>query len=187
MKLNSKHIVKLKDGTEVVLRSPTPDDALKYIQFLDEIFKSSKFTITQADEYDTNIESQKTKIKSILNKKNNIIIIAEFNEKIIGNIDFKSNPERKRIKHRGEFGMSVLPSWQGKGLGKLLLKTLIEWCKQKDNEIEKIELRVVKKNLPALNLYKKLGFIEEGTVSGEIKTSENKYLDTLIMGLWIYN
>jgi ribosomal-protein-alanine N-acetyltransferase len=50
-------------------------------------------------------------------------------------------------------------SWRGKGVGFEVITRVLEFCFT-DLELELIELGVDKKNLRALNLYKRLGFIE---------------------------
>ena len=50
-------------------------------------------------------------------------------------------------------------SWRGKGVGFEVLTRVLEFCFM-DLELELIELGVDKKNLRAINLYKRLGFIE---------------------------
>ena len=54
--------------------------------------------------------------------------------------------------------IAVLPAYQGRGLGKVLLSSMIEECKLR--AIERMTLEVRESNLVAQSLYKKLGFVE---------------------------
>jgi len=54
--------------------------------------------------------------------------------------------------------IAISPTYQGKGLGSLLLKALINLCKTNDEEQIWLEVRV--SNLAAIGLYNKLGFVE---------------------------
>ena len=54
--------------------------------------------------------------------------------------------------------IAVLPAYQGRGLGKVLLSSMIEECKLR--AIERMTLEVRESNLVAQSLYRKLGFVE---------------------------
>jgi RimJ/RimL family protein N-acetyltransferase len=51
-------------------------------------------------------------------------------------------------------------SWRGKGVGFEVITRVLEFCFT-DLELELVELGVDKKNLKAINLYTRLGFIED--------------------------
>lgn len=73
---------------------------------------------------------------------------------------------------------------QGNGLGRQLMEYLIKWARENRN-VEKIELRVRSSNTPAISLYEKLGFAEEGRMVKRIRIGEGQYLDDITMGLWV--
>lgn len=56
--------------------------------------------------------------------------------------------------------IAVDPSYRGKGVGNLLLKGMLDYCKSKNVIAMTLEVRA--SNIVAQNLYKKYGFIEEG-------------------------
>jgi GNAT superfamily N-acetyltransferase len=58
-----------------------------------------------------------------------------------------------------ELGMAVLADYRGKGIGTALMKTLLEQMKMKG--LKTISLSVDPNN-PAINLYRRFGFIEVG-------------------------
>jgi RimJ/RimL family protein N-acetyltransferase len=63
--------------------------------------------------------------------------------------------------------------WRGKGVGYEVISRVLEFCFV-DLELEIVKLGVSKKNLKAVNLYKRLGFIEnshEFNSHGSIKMS----------------
>lgn len=55
-------------------------------------------------------------------------------------------------------GIAVSDNYRGKGYGEKMLKYLIKYAKVKN--IQQIKLSVDNNNIPAINLYKKYGFIE---------------------------
>ncbi len=54
--------------------------------------------------------------------------------------------------------IAVLPAYQGRGLGKVLLSSMIKECMLQ--AIKRMTLEVRESNLVAQSLYKKLGFVE---------------------------
>lgn len=100
------------------------------------------------------------------------------NEIIIGTagLHVAANP-RKR--HSAGIGMMVHIDYQGMGVGTKLLGCLIDIA---DNwlMLERIELNVFTDNEKAISLYKKFGFVTEGTLRKASIRSGN-YVDEFIM------
>lgn len=63
-------------------------------------------------------------------------------------------------------------------MGTKLFEQALNWCK--DNDIHRIELYVRSDNTNAISLYKKMGFVIEGTKVHQLKV-KNRYFDELIM------
>ena len=72
--------------------------------------------------------------------------------------------------------------YRGKGVGRFAMEYLIEYGFKK-LKLHKINLGVVKENLPAVKLYKKLGFKIEGNMKEEF-FSEGKFHDFLSMAVF---
>ena len=87
-------------------------------------------------------------------------LIAEKAGEIIGQIGFETSKNPRR-KHVASFGMGVKESFHGQGVGSKLLSSVLDLA---DNwlNIKRIELVVYTDNEPAINLYKKYGFVVEG-------------------------
>lgn len=86
------------------------------------------------------------------------------------------------ISHIVRLTIVIHPSFDGQGIGMLLMDRFIKWAKETDG-IEKIELLVRATNERAIHLYTKLGFREEGRLLKRIKISDGKYIDDISMGL----
>ena len=174
--------ITLKDGTKIVIRSANKTDARNMLDYINKISVESDFLTFGEGEFGKNLEQEEQFLEDISKQNNAIFIIAEFEGIIIGNINF-SGGTRPRTEHAGEFGVSVLKDFWGKGLGTELLKYLIDWCKDL-GIIRKVNLRVRTDNLAAIHTYEKLGFKVEGTITREFKINDRFY-DTLFMGLII--
>lgn len=109
------------------------------------------------------------------------VFYAIDNQKVVGWCDAfpMSNP---RQKHRAGLGMGLLPAYRGKGIGSLLLESVIK--KAKEFGLEKVELHVYTDNDPAIALYKKYGFEEEGVIK-KYRKLDGKYFDCLSMAKFL--
>jgi len=67
---------------------------------------------------------------------------------------------RDKLRHRAEFGVSVLRAYWGLGLGRALTEASIQCAKEAG--YEQLELTVVAENERAIALYRKAGFVEFG-------------------------
>jgi RimJ/RimL family protein N-acetyltransferase len=83
--------------------------------------------------------------------------------------------------HVGGLGMGLLPEYRGKGIGKRLIRAAMDAAKTVG--MQRIELTVYVHNAPAIALYKKVGFVEEGLMRSHAKL-HGKYVDTLMMA-WV--
>ena len=106
-------------------------------------------------------------------------VIALDEGKVVGWCDITVLP-RPATKHCGVLGMGILPAYRHKGIGTKLVQAALK--KAKAYGLYRIELEVFEDNLPAIELYAKLGFEAEGRKIGAVRI-EDKYINALIMAL----
>ena len=99
--------------------------------------------------------------------------------KIVGTIGLHVS-ENSRLRHSGSIGIMVHKDYQGRGIGKKLMATIIDLA---DNwlMLKRLELGVFIDNTRALKLYKSFGFEIEGTKKCAA-IRNGKYVDEYIMG-----
>ncbi len=85
--------------------------------------------------------------------------VALVDGRVVGWCDV-SSLERPVFAHAGLLGMGVDAAFRGNGIGHALLRSVLESAKARG--LTRIELAVREKNLPALALYRKVGFRVEG-------------------------
>jgi RimJ/RimL family protein N-acetyltransferase len=166
----------------VIFRKANKSDAKELIEYFNVIGGESDFLTFGIGQFGRSVEQEEEFIENVLIKENALFIIAEVNGKVVGNLNF-SGGLRKRTAHVGEFGVSVLKEYGGKGIGEELIKYLINWSKN-SGIIRKINLKVRIDNTRGINLYRKLGFLEEGIVKRDFLINDQFY-DCLLMGLLI--
>jgi RimJ/RimL family protein N-acetyltransferase len=168
-----------KDGRRFTIRQPTADHAEGIINYSKLLFASTDQVLTIPEEYLMTVDKEKKWIDDLNNNPNALLLIAEMNGRVIGLLFFIPN-SKKKISHTGEFGVSVHPDYQGQGIGKLLVESLLKWARQ-NAQIEKVFLQVFSTNTNAIKMYKTLGFIEEGRHIKAIKQLEGNYVDVIQM------
>lgn len=107
-----------------------------------------------------------------LNSTNSTFFVAKIDKEIVGFGGIKTILDETEI-----MNIAVKNSFRRQGIGKLLLEKLINYAKNLN--IKKIHLEVNENNFPAISLYKKLNFIEDGRRKNYYKNSEDAILMTL--------
>jgi RimJ/RimL family protein N-acetyltransferase len=80
-----------------------------------------------------------------------------------------------------ELGMLVADGWRGRGVGSALMEAAIAWSR--DRDAHKIALQVWPHNEAARALYRKFGFVEEGTLVRHYRRENGELWDAVVMGL----
>ena len=173
----------LKDGRKILVRTCVESDAQKLMQCAHDYLNDGEGQIWEAGELELTHEKEIDWIQQKLANPRELLLVAEFNSEIIGNLEFTAG-NRRRLAHVGEFGMAVLSSWRGLGVGAALLKSLILWA-ESHPVIEKINLQVLESNQRAINLYRKFGFKTEGCREQEIKYEDESYANCLLLSLML--
>lgn len=91
---------------------------------------------------------------------NNPQFVALDGEKVVGWSDI-CRQSNTFFRHCGTFGMGLLPDYRGQGIGARLLTTALEAAKLAG--FRRVQLEVFATNEKAIALYRKNGFVHEGT------------------------
>lgn len=169
-------------GEKIIIRRTKKSDAKALIEYLNIIGGESDFLTFGPGQFHMTVEQEEEFIENTLKKNNALSILAEINGRVVGNLIFIGGP-RERTAHVGEFGISVLKEYWGNGIGEELIKFLIDWSKT-SGIIRKINLRTRIDNTRGINLYKKLGFSEEGVIKRDLLIN-GEFYDSLAMGILI--
>ncbi len=172
---------KLKDASSVTLRSGVEDDAARLLEVIGGYVHHNDGLLWEPGEFQKTEADIRTWIGGMLANDCEILLLAEQDGEILGNIDFHIGG-RRRLQHTGEFAMAVAPAHRGRGIGGLLLWRMILWAESVP-QIERIELRAISTNSAAIGLYRKFGFREEGLRPRHVKYADGSYADDLLMGL----
>ena len=173
-----RQILTLKNQKTVIIRQAEIDDAEKLLNCIKTYVPQSEYIPKLEQEIILTIEQEKEWINYFLTNENSLLLIAEFDNEIVGNIDLTGN-RRKIMEHTAVIGMGMLKEWRNTGLGTALLKLTIEWAKE-NSILELLWLQVYTDNELGLCLYRKIGFVENGIMKNFFK-QDGKYFDNLTM------
>ena len=168
-----------KNQGNVIIREGRLEDVEAVLNIQRDVILEDQYLITASEEFHNSVEQQRDWLQKILNNDRETLLVAELNNKVVGWIVFQS-PNRKRLAHTGSFGMMIQKEYRGFGIGKKLINELLNWA-EKNPLIEKVSLGVFSTNLRAIELYKSMGFIEEGRKINEIKINDDEYADDILM------
>lgn len=111
-----------------------------------------------------------------------LLVVAEWEGCFAGAGRLFPGLENSLFRHVAELGMFVLKPYRGRGIGRQLLAWMLEWAAEAG--LEKITLAVFATNQPAIRLYKRFGFVEEGRQRRQIKIGD-RYVDQLLMARFL--
>ena len=111
--------------------------------------------------------------------KTDLLLVAEQDGSVVGSAGLHPAGNSQRRRHVLMLGISVVPQAQGQGVGSALMAAL---CDYADNWMGtlRLELDVYTDNARALALYRKFGFVIEGTHRG-YALRDGQYVDSFSM------
>jgi RimJ/RimL family protein N-acetyltransferase len=166
-----------------VIRRAIPSDASAFLSFMATAGGESDNLVTDASGLSFTVEKESAYLRSRLESKNCITLLAFEGDALVGCIGCDTSP-RARISHIGEIGITVLKAYWGKGIGRDLLSSLIAWAKDPATGIRKLDLSVRSDNERAIALYRKFGFEEEGKIS-RLMQIDGVFCDGIRMALLV--
>lgn len=152
----------LKDGKEIIFRYPNEGDAPLMLDYINTLSKEKTFIRFQGKQL-TLDEEQKylDKVLEQIEKNLAVKILAFCYGKLVGVSDLTMLEEAS--KHVGNFGITIAKEYRNLGIGKKLMKTVLDKSRNLSG-LKIIILGVFSDNQIALNLYKSFGFEEFGTL-----------------------
>ena len=106
-------------------------------------------------------------------------LLACVEKEVIGQLGLNTYIHTPRRRHVGQIGMMIRDDWHGKGAGSALMRAAIDLAEKWLN-LSRLELEVYTDNEPAIRLYKKFGFVIEGTLT-RYAYRDGQYVDTYAM------
>jgi ribosomal protein S18 acetylase RimI-like enzyme len=141
---------------------------------------TSPYIPKSTSEFQLTLEQEIAWISSFQSSTNSLLLVAEYGNKLIGNIDLTGN-KRRVMQHNAVVGMGMLLEWRNQGLGSALMQHAIIWSRT-NPILENLQLEVYASNLAGRKLYAKMGFKETGIIPNLFKEN-GTYSDSILMQL----
>ena len=131
--------------------------------------------------YNRSSSDERRNVKSVRRDPNAAVFVAESPAGIVGRISIARDGSIYSH-HVAELGLMVAAEERRRGIGTALMEEAIKWAR--GSGVTKLELHVFPHNEPAIALYRKLGFMEEGHRSRHYRIAGH-YVDALLMALYL--
>jgi RimJ/RimL family protein N-acetyltransferase len=169
----------LPDGRVVRIRPAVADDASAALAYLSKVggetnnlsFGVEGPGITEAEEREY--------FTRVADSDNSLAILALVDGEIVGGLTFDGG-RRPRLRHAGEFGISVAQAYAGLGIGRAMIEYMIAWA-EASGVVRKINLKVRADNAAAIRLYQRMGWATEGRTTRDTVIA-GEFNDCLLMG-----
>ena len=145
----------------IIVRNAVEEDAPALIALKKGYIKGTTSIPLYEDEYrNTPIQEAELIIK-YNNEENSVLLVAECDGELIGNIDITGN-QRRKLFHTAMVGMGIANEWQNKGIGSCLMDSALKAMSKTPVGI--VWLEVYSTNIGGLILYEKFGFEQCGII-----------------------
>lgn len=155
---------------EILIRTAQEADAEKLLRLKLGYIKNTTSIPLYEHEYTNTPEDEAALIERYQNQENSTLLVAEYNNELIGNIDITGN-QRQKLYHTGMIGMGIAHAWQNRKIGSMLLHDAIHWAKEQ-SPLAILWLEVYSTNMAGRKLYKKFGFEECGIIENFFKEEQ---------------
>ena len=152
--------IALKDGRQCRLRNGVERDGAVVLEVFLCSHEQTDYLRTYPDEGGMTDEDEGRYLQEKTESADEIEIVAEIDGQIVGSAGIERVGAFEKVRHRAEFGVSVLRAYWGLGIGRALTEACIACAKEAG--YAQLELDVVAENERAVALYQSLGFVEFG-------------------------
>lgn len=164
-----------KDGRRGAIRQAKADDAQSLIAAIDQVSREGGYFLRSRFVHNVEVERE---LICRSPRLGNLFLVATIGEDLVGWLTLMRRPQEFR-RHAAELGIGVLSAHRDLGIGRALLLSGIDWAST--STLERIELNVRASNQRARELYRRLGFAQEGCRIRAVKDHQGHYDDLILM------
>lgn len=179
MKYNQQ--ITLKNGKTALLRNGTAADGCAALEVFNQTHAETDYLLSYPDENSLDAAQEADFLEEKSQSANEIEIIAIVDGKLVGTAGIEAVGSKYKLKHRAEFGISILREYWDLGLGGALTRACIQCAREAG--YSQIELNVVADNAAAIALYSREGFVEYGRNPRGFNSRMSGYQELVYMRL----
>lgn len=169
-----EHRVKLKDGTEVVIRELTLDDLEKSVEFFHALPKEDRVYLRVDVTKRENVEQRIKRMQ--IDNVHRLVAIA--GDRIVADGALEMEAEEWE-KHMAELRLIVAHDFQRKGLGLLMARELYTLAASKN--VEEVVARFMAPQKAARSVLEKLGFHQDTVLHDYVRDIDGNKRDLVLM------
>lgn len=155
-------------------RRPMPAEAPAFWALLDALDHENRYMLYEPGERPRDL----TRVETVIGGQEDFLLCALNGEEMVGFLWGQRGVPR-RARHIAYVVTGVRRAWQRQGVASRLFENLDAWARSAG--VTRLELYVVKSNLPAIRLYEKEGFEDEGLRRRAMRL-DGEYVDEIYMG-----
>jgi ribosomal protein S18 acetylase RimI-like enzyme len=164
---------------DLIIRYPKSGDEKEMLEYINELSAERSFILMQGETL--SLEEEKQFLNSWfekITKKTGVMLFVFSGDTLVGVGSIELG--RYSTKHVGLFSISVKKKYRGKGIGRLLMSSIIDEASKKLKDLEIINLTVQSENVIAQKMYESFGFKKYGMLPKGIKIKDG-YRDHELM------
>ena len=165
--------------TPPVIREAATGDAGAVLNVHRAVLEERDFFITLPNEFGGNVYGVVQRIREATKHPSSLFLVAELDGEVKGFLTVTGGM-LSRMRHTGKLEIMIDRHARGHGLGRALMQACMQWARNNPS-IEKLGLSVFTSNERALQLYRDMGFEEEGRRVREYKMRDGTYRDDVLM------
>lgn len=154
------HTLTLRNGAACLLRSGLAADGKAVYENFQLTHGETDYLLSYPDENSFGPEKEAEFLTQKAESPNEVEIVAFVDGKVVGTAGIDAVGSKYKVRHRAEFGISLLKEYWGLGIGRALMDACIRCARNAG--YAQLELDVVADNARAISMYEKAGFVEYG-------------------------
>jgi len=170
----------LENDCVLLIREAMPEDARAVLDYVEAVSAESDFLTFGPGEFELTEAQEEDYLRKCRDADNQLYLVGLIAGQIVSTLSFSAG-RRPRVRHSGEFGVSVRKPYWGLGVGSFMLDALIDWARA-TQIVKKINLHTRTDNQRAIALYLRKGFVIEGIIRKGIFLN-GEHFDHYWMGL----
>lgn len=173
--------IDLKNGQTVLLRNGTAADGAAALKCFLLAHGETDYLLSYPDESTLTVEDESRYLQEKTDSPTKIELLALMDGKVVGMAGIEAVGSQEKVRHRAEFGISILRDYWGFGLGSAMTDACIRCAREAG--YAQLELTVVAENERAVALYQKHGFVECGRNPKGFRSRFSGYQEIVSMRL----
>ncbi len=163
----------------LLVRAAEPGDAAELVALASVVAAEPEGWLL-ADSSWRSVADERRYIRALRRHPDAALLVAEEEGALAGRLSISRDPHPSSA-HVADVGLMVAALYRRRGIGTALLVAAEEWARSVG--VTKLELHVFPHNEPAIALYDKFGFVEEGRRIKHYRRASGELWDAVDMGL----